>query len=320
MLAAQGVQPLLKIDTSWLAVGHVDEILQVVPANNRRGWTFAVPDPRLAVRLLRAAQAKDNGEATLFTGRPVGRFTNASAQRTINEILADAELMADNEDVAQHLDNTLTPLLDELGLAQKDLVRLPVLFEGLTFPPSTEETSTPAVGGFLSKMSDTAALGFYLDNLGTQLKTNPPYSQFDITAAQRWLQGIQGGNQEAFARNLPESGKTFYLAYSLIWPMACCCLARLPTRIWRNPAIVKAAMGSGTGCSLTPNRTAQSSTAKTFSTKPPLKHWARLELGPSKSMLGVGRTSAQAKCTVPLMSGAMSVPMRPGGALRTNPV
>ncbi|KAF4419919.1 hypothetical protein FACUT_11359 [Fusarium acutatum] len=51
-LEAQESQKPLWLDTSWLAVGHVDEFLQFIPANNNRGWVAVISDPRLAIKLL----------------------------------------------------------------------------------------------------------------------------------------------------------------------------------------------------------------------------------------------------------------------------
>lgn len=145
MLAAQKAQPLLTIDTSWLLVGHVDEILQVVPAHNRRGWTLAVPDPRGAVALLRAAAAKGAGATKLFEGQPQDPYSDGSDPETIDQVLAHVDLMAQNERAAQHLDRVLTKLLDDLDLDESELVKLPVLFRLFSptiFEPLTNGTDT----------------------------------------------------------------------------------------------------------------------------------------------------------------------------------
>lgn len=142
MLAAQKAQPLLTLDTSWLDVGHVDEILQVVPAPNRRGWTLAVADPRGALELLRTAAANGNGAARLFIGRAPDRLDSLGAiEPSIDQILADANLMEDNERAAQHLDRVLAKLLDDLDLNERELIKLPVLFRLSFFTPR------PGTGG-----------------------------------------------------------------------------------------------------------------------------------------------------------------------------
>lgn len=59
---------LVRVDVSWLEVGHADEITHVFRAANPHGWTVAVADPRLGVTLLRRAQAA--GAGGLRSGDP----------------------------------------------------------------------------------------------------------------------------------------------------------------------------------------------------------------------------------------------------------
>jgi protein-arginine deiminase len=123
MLVAQGQQPPVVLDTSWLLVGHADETMHVVRADNARGWTLMVADPRLAERLLRQAQARGAGSARLFAG------TAAEHQPTVDELLGDPSLLADNEAAAGHIDAQVRVMLAESGLRPDELVRVPVLFE-----------------------------------------------------------------------------------------------------------------------------------------------------------------------------------------------
>ncbi|MFI7677619.1 protein-arginine deiminase family protein [Actinophytocola sp. NPDC049390] len=117
LLTSQNTQPPVVIDTSWLLVGHADETTHVVKARNARGWTIMVADPRLALSTLRNAQAAGHGDA---------RFTGARLTATIDEVLADERLLADNEEAARHIDDQISVLAAETGLT--DLVRVPVLF------------------------------------------------------------------------------------------------------------------------------------------------------------------------------------------------
>jgi protein-arginine deiminase len=122
LLTGQGQQPPIEIDTSWLMVGHADETVHVVRADNERGWTLMVADPRLAEQELRDAQAAGAGGARLFEG------TAAPHQPTVDEVLANQKLLADNETAAGHIDGQITVLLGETGLRADELVRVPVLF------------------------------------------------------------------------------------------------------------------------------------------------------------------------------------------------
>lgn len=121
MLTGQGFQPPVVVDTSWLHVGHTDETTHVVRTDNARGWTLAVADPRLAVRVLRDAQRL--GAGRLFAD------TRSPRKPTVSEVLTDTRLMTQNEAAARHIDSQLAILLAATGLRPDELVRLPVFFE-----------------------------------------------------------------------------------------------------------------------------------------------------------------------------------------------
>ncbi|MFF0339312.1 protein-arginine deiminase family protein [Kribbella sp. NPDC004875] len=120
MVTGQGYQPPVVIDTSWLMVGHADETTHVVRANNARGWTLAVADPRLAFQLLRDVQRRGGGGQQLFAD------TNSPHKPTVDEVLSTGQ--ADNEAAARHIDDQLKVLLKATGLRADELVRLPVVF------------------------------------------------------------------------------------------------------------------------------------------------------------------------------------------------
>ncbi|TCC11626.1 protein-arginine deiminase family protein [Kribbella soli] len=120
MVTSQGYQPPVVIDTSWLMVGHADETTHVVRANNARGWTLAVADPRLAAQLLRDVQRQGGGGQRLFAD------TNAKNKPTVDELLSTG--LTDNEAAAEHIDDQLKILLKATGLDEDELVRLPVFF------------------------------------------------------------------------------------------------------------------------------------------------------------------------------------------------
>ncbi|GHA54550.1 protein-arginine deiminase family protein [Streptomyces purpurascens] len=125
MIEAQGRQPAITIDTSWLLVGHVDETVHVVRAGNERGWTLAVADPRQAVELLRHAQRAGEGGQRLFAD------TSAERKPTVDALLADDAFRAGNEEAARRIDDQIAVLLRETGLSRRDLVRVPVLYKTL---------------------------------------------------------------------------------------------------------------------------------------------------------------------------------------------
>lgn len=136
-LNAQRVQgPVLEVDTSWLHVGHVDEFASFIPVASPRGWKFLVASPRAARAELQALVAADpaNGERVMFQGQywfyPEGHPMEGraySAARTINAILADAELMATNQRAQAHIDMIRETIQTEAGLTDAEIIEIPFL-------------------------------------------------------------------------------------------------------------------------------------------------------------------------------------------------
>ncbi|MFD8491812.1 protein-arginine deiminase family protein [Amycolatopsis sp. NPDC059657] len=151
MLTGQGMQPPLVLDTSWLAVGHVDETVHVVRADNARRWTVMVADPRAAVALLRSAQATGSGQARLFEG------TQAEIKPTVAQLLSDGALLSENESAATHIDAQIAVLLAETGLSRDELVCVPVLFRNHPAYPKLVAFTPDVVNGISLTASRFAA-------------------------------------------------------------------------------------------------------------------------------------------------------------------
>jgi protein-arginine deiminase len=135
----QGLQPPVVLDTGWLMVGHVDETLHVVRADNARGWTLMIADPRLAARLLHQAEDAGAGRTQLFPGSP-----------TVGGLLADRALMSANDRAAGHIDAQLDAMLAATGLRRSEIVRVPVLFGASEADPSLLKAYTPGIPNGLS--------------------------------------------------------------------------------------------------------------------------------------------------------------------------
>lgn len=121
MLEAQRDQAPLAVDTSWLGVGHIDEFLSFVPADNERGWTAMVADPVLGERLLREVDG----------GQPLVNGVDGAPAMTVDEALASPKLTAGNRIAAEGIERALDVLTAELGLDREEIVRVPALFERL---------------------------------------------------------------------------------------------------------------------------------------------------------------------------------------------
>ncbi len=128
LLAAldRGLQAPIRLDTSWLCVGHVDEVVSTVPdpeasqgfrlvaADIDAFWAIAdAMDP--ATRLPRYAPR----DPELGHGRDtVGSITGDAALRALNAELRDA-----------HVRPFVETLREALGVPEREVVRVPMIFE-----------------------------------------------------------------------------------------------------------------------------------------------------------------------------------------------
>jgi hypothetical protein len=137
-LEAQGAQALLPLDTSWLSVGHVDEIVSVIPAGpSGPGSRLLMASPGLALALLEEAdhlnRRRGAGLTAMFRGREWlerGQVTLTPATTTVRELLTT------HKDTNEELNNRLLAmeqrLCDGLRLGpSEEPVQVPVLFHAL---------------------------------------------------------------------------------------------------------------------------------------------------------------------------------------------
>jgi protein-arginine deiminase len=128
LLDGQATQPVVRLDTDWLAVGHVDETIAFVPAATPRGWVAVVADPRRAMDLLRSVPATRRGRTTV-----VGTADRVRGDGRLRDPLTVRELLSgpvarDSARAARKIDGQLALLRRELGLTDADVVRVPVLY------------------------------------------------------------------------------------------------------------------------------------------------------------------------------------------------
>lgn len=131
MMEAQAVQPPVYIDTSWLDVGHVDETISFVKASTPRGWAMLVADPAMAKQMLQDQSTAGNGSTPMFVGKNWVDANNnpVSAQITIDQVLADTDVMTSSDQAAAAIDGQLQTIKQETGLTDAEIVHVPVLFE-----------------------------------------------------------------------------------------------------------------------------------------------------------------------------------------------
>ncbi|MEV3989858.1 protein-arginine deiminase domain-containing protein [Streptomyces sp. NPDC049837] len=127
MLASQGFQDPLFLDTSWLHVGHVDEFVQFLPApGTPRGWKIGIADPEAGLKLLRDAQKAGHGKTRMFSVPDTQE--RLAPKETIDQALASKELVADNTLAAQRIRANLAVLQRETGVTDAEVVRVPALY------------------------------------------------------------------------------------------------------------------------------------------------------------------------------------------------
>ncbi len=127
-LEAQGTQaPVLWLDTSWLIIGHVDETVSWVPSKVGHPYRMLIPSARLAVEILRTTQENAPG---CFMNCGTGRKGDALGEfeRPVAEILNNKSLMEAQEFVQNKIDAVRRTLQDGLGVADEDVIEIPVLF------------------------------------------------------------------------------------------------------------------------------------------------------------------------------------------------
>ena len=132
--AAQDVQgPPVVLVTDWLFVGHVDEFLSYVPANTPRGWKLLVASTTLARKMLQDASTAGNGSVLMFTGKDRYDMNGGSslqpAQISIDQVLADTNLMNWSQQAQAEIDMNVMTLKSTIGLTDADIIEIPTLFE-----------------------------------------------------------------------------------------------------------------------------------------------------------------------------------------------
>lgn len=133
LLASQGVQPVLTVNTEWLWVGHVDETLSFIRANSPLGFAVIANDPSLAREMLEAASAQGFGETKMFVGQRWldDTGTESPEEITIDQVLADTGVMAKTAEAAVEVEAQLDVLRQAIGLAEEDNLRVPYLHDSV---------------------------------------------------------------------------------------------------------------------------------------------------------------------------------------------
>jgi protein-arginine deiminase len=165
LLAAQGGPPPVVLNTAFLGVGHVDEVLMFAPAKNARGWVAVVADPRAGRRLLQDLDAAGLGGQRLIQGVPpevIAREPDPDPELTVAGALAKETLTRGTEQAAAGIEAILAVLRVAVGLTADEVIRVPALFNAIRVPgyprpevtysllPNTVNGLSTGTGGYLA--------------------------------------------------------------------------------------------------------------------------------------------------------------------------
>jgi len=125
MIESQKMQPPVYVDTSWLVVGHVDETMSFVKATSPRGWVLLLNDATEAKTMLQAQSDAGNGSLPMFVGKMWSQ--RSSAQVTIDQVLADTEVMQSSAEAAVEVQAQLDIVKAATGLTDAEIIRVPFL-------------------------------------------------------------------------------------------------------------------------------------------------------------------------------------------------
>lgn len=128
-LEAQETQAPIELNTSWLSVGHVDEFLQFLPADNKLGWVLMADDPLAGLDILRQARQAGHGkEKAVSRPRSPADPEKWHVTTTIDEVLDSTDFAAVQNKSAAHIAGNIEILKRETGLTDADVIRLPCLY------------------------------------------------------------------------------------------------------------------------------------------------------------------------------------------------
>ena len=122
-LEAQGVQwPPIVVDTSWLVIGHIDEVVNFVPAQSKAGFKVLLPSPKAAREMLEKLLAKGLAEEPVFAA--------TDDEMTLRELRMKIAQTTENLGIDEVVARLREQLKMELNLEDSDFVMVPALFQG----------------------------------------------------------------------------------------------------------------------------------------------------------------------------------------------
>src|SRR5947209_2961829 len=120
--------PGLELDTSFLLIGHVDELITFVP-DRSGGFRVIMPSVAEALNIMRSAIRQAKG--------PVSMLSNTEETTMVDRILNDDAFIAECGSVQNALEANYARVCEGLGVEAEDILYVPALFRaGISFTPN----------------------------------------------------------------------------------------------------------------------------------------------------------------------------------------
>ncbi|KAJ3541211.1 hypothetical protein NM208_g4716 [Fusarium decemcellulare] len=136
---AQVLQDPVILDTEWLFIGHVDEFIQFLPADNERGWVLMVDDPIAGIDMFEKLITEGYGDVKAFSrAQDIWQdaeqgFNITVPQYTISKLLKAPGFIDLNKECAKRIEANLEIVKKATGVTDGEIFRLPALLEQARF-------------------------------------------------------------------------------------------------------------------------------------------------------------------------------------------
>jgi Protein-arginine deiminase (PAD) len=121
-LEAQAMQwPPIVVDVSWLAIGHVDEVVTFVPAKTDPGFKVLLPSPAVAREMLDALLREGLDDAVVFA--------ETDDETTVDELRETIAFSDENLAIDDKIAQIRDQLKREMNLENADFVMVPAFFQ-----------------------------------------------------------------------------------------------------------------------------------------------------------------------------------------------
>lgn len=224
LLDEQQLQAPIHVDTSFLCVGHVDELMTfVADPSSPKGFKLLFADVPSAY----ASLAGSSPSAAL------PRYAGAHGYATVGDLSKDSALQALNDDVqGDYLGPILAGLQATLGLDDADVVRVPALFERV--PDCWYSGELMEVAALVPAMVNLAVVN--LEGAAPRLVVPDPFFRPDghPQSSDPFIQAFRAGAPSAYTVDFIDDWYTYHVSMGEV---------HCGTNVQRTPAAVFGAEG-----------------------------------------------------------------------------